>query len=159
MATPWSPPAWMKTGRSLTGSKGGILRPSCYGAYARYFVKFIEAYAQQGIPVSAVTVQNEPNYAPETYPGMKMGAVQQVDFINNHLGPAFEAAGISTKILCYDHNWDNAAYAKTVLTARGGMSAVPPGMCMAATFPPNRSSTACIRKRRSISPRIPAANG
>lgn len=119
MATPWSPPAWMKTGRSLTGSKGGILRPSCYGAYARYFVKFIEAYAQQGIPVSAVTVQNEPNYAPETYPGMKMGAVQQVDFINNHLGPAFEAAGISTKILCYDHNWDNAAYAKTVLTRAG----------------------------------------
>lgn len=119
MATPWSPPAWMKTGRSLIGSKGGILRPSCYSAYAQYFVKFIEAYEQAGIPVSAVSVQNEPNYAPETYPGMKMSAVQQVDFINNHLGPALEQAGISTKILCYDHNWDNAAYAKTVLARAG----------------------------------------
>ncbi len=119
MATPWSPPAWMKTGQSLIGSKGGILRPSCYDAYARYFVKFIEAYEREGIPIYAVTIQNEPNYAPETYPGMKMSAVQQVDFINNHLGPAFEQAGISTKILCYDHNWDNAAYAKTVLSCAG----------------------------------------
>ncbi|GEM_PF-6557371 len=50
-------------------------------------------------------MQNEPHDAPETYPGMKMNAVQQVDFINNHLGPALEEAGLSTKILCYDHNW------------------------------------------------------
>lgn len=49
-------------------------------------------------------MQNGPYYAPETYPGMKMNAVQQMDFINNHPGPALEEAGLSTKILCYDHN-------------------------------------------------------
>lgn len=107
MASPWSPPAWMKTGRSLLGARGGRLRSDCYDAYARYFVKFIEAYAAEGLPIYAVTPQNEINYAPPLYSGMMMSSAEEAAFIGEHLGPALERAGLSAKIFCYDHNWDH----------------------------------------------------
>lgn len=113
MASPWSPPGWMKTTGSMIG---GSLRRSYYGVYAQYFVKFIKAYEAEGIPIYAITVQNEPLYVPKEYPGMKMDWVEQADFIGEYLGPAFESAGIRTKILCYDHNWDNTTYAAYVLS-------------------------------------------
>jgi glucosylceramidase len=113
MASPWSPPGWMKTTGSMIG---GSLRRSYYGVYAQYFVKFIKAYEAEGIPIYAITVQNEPLYVPKEYPGMKMDWVEQADFIGEYLGPAFESAGIKTKILCYDHNWDNTTYAAYVLS-------------------------------------------
>ena len=104
MATPWSPPAWMKTTGSLIGGRL-IDEPRIYQAYARYFVKFLKAYAAAGIPVDAVTVQNEPqNRKPRGYPGMDMPVAQQVRFIEA-LGPALRDAGLRTKILAYDHNW------------------------------------------------------
>jgi glucosylceramidase len=69
MATPWSPPAWMKTNGSLIGGRL-IDDPKIYRAYADYFVRFIEAYARAGVPIDAVTVQNEPqNRNPSGYPG------------------------------------------------------------------------------------------
>jgi glucosylceramidase len=104
MATPWSPPAWMKTSGSLIGGRL-IDEPRIYQAYARYFVKFLKAYAAAGVPVDAVTVQNEPqNRHPRGYPGMDMPVAQQVRFIAT-LGPALRDAGLRTKILAYDHNW------------------------------------------------------
>lgn len=69
--TPWSPPAWMRSNKGLFGN-GGYLRPECYSIYADYFVKYVKEYESKGTPVYAVTIQNEPQYAPDAYPGMKM---------------------------------------------------------------------------------------
>src|SRR5579864_8115487 len=118
MANPWSPPAWMKTNGSMYGTSNGhigTLIPSDYGLLAQYFVKFIQAYQAQGIPIYAITPQNEPGYAPDNYPGMFFPASDESNFIKNNLSPALASAGLSPKILGYDHNWDNPNYAKTLL--------------------------------------------
>lgn len=112
MASPWSPPAWMKTSKDLIG---GYLNTDYYEAYASYFTRFIKAYEAEGIPVYAITPQNEPMYVPTEYPGMKMDFSSQISFINDYLGPAFEKNNIHTKIIAYDHNWDNLAYPLMVL--------------------------------------------
>jgi glucosylceramidase len=112
MGSPWTAPAWMKTNGSL---KGGSLKADAYDAYAQYFVKYIGAYAAKGISVDAVTPQNEPLYFTAGYPCMEMEANDQLDFIKNHLGPAFVQAGLTTKIISYDHNWDNTQYAISIL--------------------------------------------
>lgn|GEM_PF-1671969 len=114
-ATPWSPPAWMKTGKSLIGNVGGILRPECYDVYANYLVKYLLEYKNRGTPIYAITVQNEPKYVPP-YPGMLMSATEQINFINV-LGPKIAQAGLNTKIICYDHNYDDINYATTVLSS------------------------------------------
>jgi glucosylceramidase len=69
----------------------------------------------QGITIAAVTPQNEPLYFTATYPCMQMQLEEQLDFIKNHLGPKFQSAGINTKIIIYDHNWDNTDYAISIL--------------------------------------------
>lgn len=111
MGSPWSPPVWMKDNGS---SIGGSLLPAYYGVYANYFVKYIQAMKAQGITIDAVTIQNEPQHGGNN-PSMVMSAAQQADFIKNHLGPAFQAASISTKIIIWDHNCDNPDYPKTIL--------------------------------------------
>ena len=91
MATPWSPPAWMKTNGSLIGGRL-IDDPKIYRAYADYFVRFIKAYARAGVPIDAVTVQNEPqNRNPSGYPGMDMPVAQEAKLIEA-LGPALKQA-------------------------------------------------------------------
>lgn len=112
MASPWSAPAWMKNPTTLNG---GSLRPEYYDAYANYFVRFIHAYASEGIPIDAVTPQNEPRHTTNSYPTMGMTAVQQAEFVGQHLGPAFDANEIDAKILIWDHNWDMEDYPMTVL--------------------------------------------
>ncbi|MCL6459942.1 MAG: glycosyl hydrolase [Gorillibacterium sp.] len=112
MALPWSPPGWMKTSGTMIG---GTLREECYAVYADYFVKFIQAYEAEGIPIYAVTPQNEPGYSPTQYPGMIMTAEEQISFIRGHLGPAFHDNGITALIICYDHNWDIIDYSRKVL--------------------------------------------
>jgi O-glycosyl hydrolase len=109
-ASPWSPPGWMKTTGSLIG---GELLPQWYSVYAEYFVRFIRACEREGIPIHAVTVQNEPGVdrAKEKdpkwfYPSCHWTAEQERDFIRDHLGPAFRRAGLKTKIWCYDHNYN-----------------------------------------------------
>src|SRR5579864_1967989 len=119
MANPWSPPAWMKTNGSMLGvNKGqiGTLISSDYGPLAQYFVKFIQAYQAQGIPIYAITPQNEPLYAPGSYPGMSWAASDESNFIKNYLSPALANANLHPKIIPYDHNWDNPAYAQTLLS-------------------------------------------
>jgi len=104
MATPWSPPAWMKTGDSLIGGRL-IDSPRIYRSYALYLLKFVAAYQAQGVHIDAMTVQNEPqNRTPGTYPGTDMPAIQEEKVIED-LGPMLRAAGLRTKILAYDHNW------------------------------------------------------
>jgi len=111
MGSPWSPPTWMKTNGE---SKGGSLKPEFYGAYAQYFVKYLQGMQKHGIRIDAITVQNEPLH-PGNNPSLLMPAEPQAEFIGKHLGPAFKAAGLKTKIVCYDHNADRPDYPLTVL--------------------------------------------
>lgn len=115
MGSPWSPPAWMKDNGS---TKGGSLLPQYYGVYAQYFVKYIQQMKAEGITIDAITPQNEPLH-PGNNPSLLMLPEQQADFIKNHLGPAFQAAGITTKIVIYDHNCDRPDYPITVLNDAG----------------------------------------
>ena len=110
MASPWSPPVWMKTNGKV---KAGALKKDCYDVYARYFIKYIQAMKKEGITIDAVTIQNEPINANNT-PSMRMNAEEQTEFIKNNLGPALKAAQLSTKIVLFDHNLDRPDYALTV---------------------------------------------
>ena len=103
IASPWSPPGWMKTSDSMIR---GALLPSAYAPMARYFVKFVQAYEAAGIPIFAVTMQNEPLNIPNDYPGLGMTAGEQIVFLRDHLAPAFHNASLKTKIMVFDHNWD-----------------------------------------------------
>ncbi len=119
MANPWSPPAWMKTNGSMYGTfngRVGTLIPSDYSPLAQYFVKFIQAYRAQGIPIYAITPQNEPGYAPDNYPGMFFSASDESNFIKNYLSPALKKANLHPKIIPYDHNWSDPHYARTLLS-------------------------------------------
>ena len=111
IAAPWSAPVWMKDNNSFVG---GSLQPTYYAAYANYFVKYIQGMQAKGITVNAVTPQNEP-LNPGNNPSLYMTSAQQATFIKNNLGPAFVAAGLSTKIIVWDHNCDNTTYPIDVL--------------------------------------------
>ena len=111
LGSPWSPPVWMKTNQS---SVGGSLKPEYYSVYANYLVKYIQSMQAQGIKIDAITPQNEPLYGGNN-PSMLMSALEQDDFLKNHLGPAFQAANISTKIIVYDHNCDVPSYPLSIL--------------------------------------------
>lgn len=111
-ATPWSPPGWMKDSGTMIG---GRLLPQWYASYAAYFVRFIEAYRDAGVVIAAVTPQNEPLYVPDTYPGARMTPEQQLEFVRDHLRPALRAAGLGTKVLGFDHNWDLSHYPRWLL--------------------------------------------
>ncbi len=112
MGSPWSPPGWMKTTGSMIG---GSLLPTAYPAFANYFVKYLQAYAAEGVPVDYISLQNEPLYVPGDYPGMLLTAAEALPILRDHLLPALAANNLSTKVLVYDHNWDNTAYPSTVL--------------------------------------------
>ncbi len=118
IATPWSPPVWMKTNNS---SVGGSLNPAYYSAYARYFIRYIQAMKSKGITIDAITPQNEP-LNPANNPSMYMMATEEAAFIKGFLGPAFNLAGINTKIIVYDHNCDHPEYATSIL---GDIAAAP----------------------------------
>jgi len=114
-ASPWSPPGWMKTSQSMIQ---GSLLPSAYQPLANYFVKFVKAYEQAGVPIYAITMQNEPLNVPANYPGMGMSAGEQAAFLRGNLGPALRDAGLRTKILIFDHNWDLIRFPLEVLSDR-----------------------------------------
>lgn len=103
MASPWSAPGWMKDSNSLIRGK---LLPQYYDAFSRYLLKYVDAYAAEGIPIFALTVQNEPDYEPKDYPGMRLNAPARARLIGDHLGPMIAARGSSPLIFDWDHNWD-----------------------------------------------------
>ncbi len=111
LGSPWTAPGWMKTNGDF---RGGSLKPEYFSVYARYLVRYVEAMKAAEIPIDAVTPQNEPLH-PGNNPSMFMTASDQADFIKNHLGPAFKAAGLATKIICYDHNADRPDYPLAIL--------------------------------------------
>lgn len=112
MGSAWSAPAWMKENKSLNG---GWLDIQWYKAYANYLVKYIQAYSNEGIPVWAITLQNEPLHETSSYPTMRMDAGNQISFLKNDIGPAFASSGLNTKLIVYDHNWDRPDYPIEVL--------------------------------------------
>jgi glucosylceramidase len=119
IATPWSAPAWMKSSQSLIQ---GTLQPDAYPSFANYFVKFVQSYQRAGVPIFAITMQNEPLYMPTDYPSMGMSSSEQAEFLANALGPAFQSARLKTKIFIFDHNWDLIHYPIEIL---GQRKAVP----------------------------------
>ena len=109
-STPWSPPGWMKAGGSMLG---GCMRPRYLAPYAQYFLKFLQAYAAEGVPIQAVTVQNEVDTDQDgKMPACSWTQEYEIRFVKNHLGPLFRKNGLSTKIWILDHNynlWGRAA--------------------------------------------------
>lgn len=103
--SPCSAPGWMKNTGSMRGTGKSYLLHQYYPTYARYFEKYIKAYEAEGIPIYAITIQNEPEFAPDAYPGMIMTSEEQAKFIKNNLGPVFTKEKIATKIIIFDHNW------------------------------------------------------
>jgi glucosylceramidase len=101
-ASPWSPPAWMKDSKSMCGGK---LLKQYYEIYAHYLVKFIQEYEKEGIPIYAITIQNEPMHNWDKMPTCVWKAEDERDFIRSYLGPLFQQKALKTKIWCYDHNF------------------------------------------------------
>ncbi|MFA7691999.1 MAG: glycoside hydrolase family 30 beta sandwich domain-containing protein [Candidatus Hydrogenedentales bacterium] len=111
-ASPWSPPAWMKTSGTLGG---GSVKPEYYDLWALYLARYIEAYAAEGIPIHAITLQNEPRMSHKDYPTTLWTGEEQRDFIKDHLGPLFKEQGIKTAVWCWDHNWNNLDFPRTII--------------------------------------------
>lgn len=113
VAVPWSPPAWMKTSGTMNG---GNINTAFFPALAQYFVKFVQGYQQLGIPIYAISPQNEPLNSNDSYPTAYLAAGDEATFIGTNLGPALAAAGLANvKIIGYDHNWDDSSYPETLL--------------------------------------------
>jgi len=121
IASPWSPPAWMKTNGSMNGVSGAStttsqVNPTYFAPLANYFVKFVQSYQAQGLPIYAVSSQNEPLNSSSGYPTAILTAADEGNFIANNLGPALSAAGLSSvKIFSMEDNWADTSYAQTVL--------------------------------------------
>ena len=103
-ASPWSPPAFMKTNKNML--RGGKLLPEFRQAWANYYAKFIKAYENEGIPVWGLTIQNEP-MAVQRWESCIYTAAEERDFLKNYLGPTLEKEGLGEKkIIVWDHNRD-----------------------------------------------------
>ena len=120
MANPWSPPGWMKAnGQMNNANHAGTLLASSYGPLAQYFVKFLQGYAAQGVPIFAITPQNEPTFA-TAYPGMEFSEQNEASFVANNLGPALAQANLSTAVLGTDFNTNLlSSYAEPLMQDAG----------------------------------------
>ncbi len=113
VALPWSPPAWMKSNGTMNG---GNINPQYFSSLSQYFVKFVQAYQQAGVPIYALSVQNEPLYSTTAYPTAYVAPEDEARFIADFLSPALAQANFSdVKILGYEHNWDNTSYPASLL--------------------------------------------
>lgn len=103
-ASPWSPPAWMKVNHSMLG---GLMEKKHFPVYARYFVKFLQAYAEAGVAVNAVTIQNEVDTEQDSrMPASLWGQEYEAGFVAEHLGRALADTRLDTKIWIIDHNYN-----------------------------------------------------
>jgi glucosylceramidase len=118
LANPWSPPGWMKTNHALgnPGNRGKLLR-SAYGPLARYFVKFLQAYASRGVPIDSITPQNEPTQQ-ASYPGLNWPESGEAQWIVQDLQPALRAAGLHPKVYGFDWHYAAHTYAQTLVRDR-----------------------------------------
>lgn len=103
-SSPWSPPGWMKPNHSMLG---GAMRKLSFPAYMQYFLRFLDGYKEQGVPIDAVTVQNETDAEQEgRMPACLWSQEQEIEFVKSYLGPALRKAGSSTRIWVLDHNYN-----------------------------------------------------
>ena len=103
-SSPWSPPGWMKANGSMLG---GSMRKKYFASYAQYFVKFLQAYAAEGVAIQAVTSQNEVDTDQDgRMPACLWGQEYEIEFVKNYLGPALRDSGLPTKIWLLDHNYN-----------------------------------------------------
>lgn len=102
-ASPWSAPGWMKTSGSMIKGK---LSPEYYGVFARYLQRTVAEFGKERVSVYALSIQNEPAFQPENYPGMHMDASERAAFVGKHLGPLLARTNPGVRILDWDHNWD-----------------------------------------------------
>jgi glucosylceramidase len=104
LASPWSPPAWMKTNGDMC--HGGKLKPEYRAAWAAYYGRYIREYEAEGIPIWGLTVQNEP-LATQVWESCIYTAEEERDFVRDYLGPTLAAAGLGeVRLLIWDHNRD-----------------------------------------------------
>jgi glucosylceramidase len=101
IAAPWSAPAWMKDNKSLYM---GSLKSENQSVYGNYLVKYLQVMKEEGIEIDYLSIQNEPRYASNNYPGMMWDRYLTTSFVGEHLGPKIAAAELSTKIMIWDHN-------------------------------------------------------
>jgi O-glycosyl hydrolase len=117
LATPWSVPGWMKANDALDNrDNAGTVNVADYKAYAAYFVKFIQAYAEAGVNINAITPANEPTN-PTAYPGMNIPEATEVRLINRWLEPALKRAGLDPAIFGGDIGWGTPAYLRALVTS------------------------------------------
>jgi glucosylceramidase len=103
-STPWSPPGWMKFNNSMLG---GSMRKHYFAVYAKYYLKFLQGYAAEGVPVQALTSQNEVDTDQDgRMPACLWGQEYEIQFVRDHLGPLLESSGQQTKIWILDHNYN-----------------------------------------------------
>jgi len=112
MASPWSAPGWMKSSDSLVK---GALKPEAYDAFARYLGRYLAAMHAEGVPIFALTLQNEPHFEPDDYPGMRVDPPGRAALIGGHLGPLLAREHSGTTLFDWDHNWDEPDSPATVL--------------------------------------------
>jgi glucosylceramidase len=112
LGSPWSAPAWMKTGDHLVQ---GTIKPEAYPAFAQYLGRYVDAYRAEGIPIHALTLQNEPHYEPKNYPGMRFESIERAKFIGQYLGPLLAKQPSKVQIWEWDHNWDEPEAPKAAL--------------------------------------------
>ena len=114
IASPWTAPPWMKDNNAWFG---GSLKKEYYPVWAAYFVKYIKAYAETGIPIWGITVENEPLGNGSSWESMHYTPEEMAQFVSQNLGPAFKKAGIDTRIMIYDQNRDHVKeWAEVILS-------------------------------------------
>lgn len=113
MASPWSAPGWMKQSESMIK---GRLKPEMYGVFSEYLVRYVDAFAAEGVPIFALTLQNEPHNEPGDYPGMRVDPAERAAVFGQHLGPLLKQRGMKVKLIDWDHNWDELKSPLAVLS-------------------------------------------
>jgi glucosylceramidase len=113
MASPWSAPGWMKQTESMIK---GRLKPEMYGVFSEYLVRYVDAFAAEGVPIFALTIQNEPHNEPGDYPGMRVDPAERAVVFGQHLGPLLKQRGMKVKLIDWDHNWDEVKSPLAVLS-------------------------------------------
>jgi glucosylceramidase len=118
MVNPWSPPGWMKDSGSMLGGSL-LMNATTETAFANYFVKYVQAYENAGVPIDYISIQNEPEYSTNGYPSMLMDDTDALAVLHGYVLPALKSANISAKVFAWDHNWDGIYYPEYIL---GGLT-------------------------------------
>jgi glucosylceramidase len=118
MATPWTAPPWMKANDAYDDTNmAGTLESSAYQPFADYFVKFLQAYAAEGVPVAAITPENEPNSG-AAFPAMNFPASGESQWITQNLEPSLQAANLRPRLYGGDVGWAGTSYSNSLVTSQ-----------------------------------------